>query len=267
MANLSITAAWEETAVFVTREGRLLFPIAFLLQSLPPAIVQILAPPATPGQMPEAGLWLLFLPVVFAAALVGVIAVSFLALRPGASVGEALQAGFRRFLPFLAALLLIGLGAALLMLPLMLILGALVAAGGGAASPALTLLLVLIPLPVFCVFWVRLMLIGPAAAVEPLGPIALIQRSWRLTEGHFWKLLGLLLLVILVGLVCLAAVHAVFGILIALLAGPATPGSLANSLALAVSALVQAVISAVSTTFIARIYAQLGGSGHADIFA
>jgi len=267
MAKLSITAAWEETAAFVKREGRLLLPIAFLLVSLPSAVLQILVPAPTPGKLPEPGLWMAFLPAILMLSMIGALAISFLALRPGASVGEALQVALRRLLPLLGALLLLVLGAVLLMLPLVLILAVLVVAGGDPASPALALLPPLILLPLMIALSVRLMVIQPAAAVEPIGPIALIRRSWRLTGGHFWQLFGLLLLVILVALVVLAAVAAVFGILISLVMGAATPGSLASFLIAIVSAVVQAVISAVTATLIARIYAQLSGSGHAGIFA
>lgn len=261
MAKLSITAAWDETAGFVKREGRLLFPIAFLLMSLPAAILQALAPVTTPGKLPEPGPWLLFVPVLVIASLVGALAISWLALRPGASVGEALQVGLRRFLPLLGAAVLLGFGLALLMVPVILIVGALAAASGGTASPALVLLLLLILIPVYLTIWVRLILMTPAASVEPLGPIALIRRSWQLTAGHVWKLLGFLLLIIVVALVAMIAVGAVFGILIAVLLGLPQPGSLAMFLISLVSALVQAAISGIFTALVARIYAQLSGAG------
>jgi len=140
------------------------------------------------------------------------------------------------------------------------------AAGGTAVPPALAVLLVLIVIPLYLVVWVRLILMTPAAAVEPIGPIAMIARSWRLTAGHFWKLLGFLLLIIVVGLVTLMAVGAVFGILIALIVGTPEPGNLAMFLISLVSALVQAVVSGIVTAFIARIYAQLAGAGRADVF-
>jgi hypothetical protein len=269
MAKLSITAAWEETAVFVKREARLLFPIAFLLLSLPAAILQAMMPVTEPGRMPEPGLWLGFLPVLLVGSLIGTLAVSYLALRPGASVGEALQIGLRRFLPLLGAVLLIGCGAALIMVPLIMIVGVIAAAGGGTAvPPAFAVLLVLIMVPLYLFVWVRLILMTPAAAVERIGPIGLIRRSWELTAGHFWRLLGFFLLILIVSVVMLGAVAAVFGILIALIVGPPQPGNLAMFLISLVSALVQAVVSAVLTAFIARIYAQLAGpTVAAEVFA
>jgi hypothetical protein len=265
MAKLSITAAWEETAAFVKREGRLLFPIAFLLMSLPGAILRALAPVTEPGKLPEAGPWLLFVPVLLVASLVGGLAVSSLALRPGASVGEALQVGLRRFLPLLGAALLVGCGAALAMLPVLMLVGVL-AAASPAAAPVLAGLLVAILVPFYLFLWVRLILLTPAAAAEPLGPVALVRRSWQLTAGHSLRLLGFLVLVIIVALVTMMAVAAVVGILIAVTVGAPQPGNLAMFLVSIVSALVQAVISGILTAFIARIYVQLSGRG-AEVFA
>lgn len=268
MARLSISRAWEETAAFARREARLLFPVAFLLMSLPGSILQAMAPVTTPGKLPELGLWLAFLPVVVIGSLVGGLAISHLALRPGASVGEALQIGLRRFLPLLGAAVLVGVGVSLLMIPLILIVAVLATpASAGAVPPALAVLPVLLMIPVLVVVWVRLILMTPAAAAESVGPIALIRRSWDLTRGHFWRLLGFLVLLILVSLVVLTAVGAIGGILVILIAGQPQPGSIAMFLVLLISALVQAVVSGLFTAFIARIYAQLAGTGDEMVFA
>ncbi|MEA3029058.1 MAG: hypothetical protein QOJ53_2436 [Sphingomonadales bacterium] len=265
MALLSISKAWEETADFARREARLLFPVAFLLMSLPGSILQAMAPVTTPGKAPEAGLWLLFVPVAVVSSLIGGLAISYLALRPGASVGEALQIGLRRVLVLLGAALLVGIAAAVLMIPLILIIALL--AAPGVVPPALAVIPILLMIPVLLLFWVRLILITPAAAAESIGPVALIRRSWQLTRGHYWRLLGFLLLVILVSLVVLMAVGAIGGILVYLVAGQPQPGSIAMFLVLLISALVQAVVSGLFTACIARIYAQLAGTGDQDVFA
>ena len=77
MANLSITTAWNETASFVQREARLLFPIAFLLIALPGGLLQMLMPATVPGQPPEFGAWLLIVPVGIIAGMIGSISISF----------------------------------------------------------------------------------------------------------------------------------------------------------------------------------------------
>lgn len=41
---------------------------------------------------------------------------------------------------------------------------------------------------------IRLLLVPPVIAIEKLGPIAAIRRSWELTTGQFWRFLGIFLL-------------------------------------------------------------------------
>lgn len=266
MANLSISEAWNETVAFVRREGQLLFPIAFLLISLPSALMQASLPVMVPGELPQPGLWMLMVPFAALLAMVGNLAINLLALRPGTSVGESLQHGARRLIVLFAASLLVGVGFMLALIPLLLVLSVLmVATGPGALVPLLTLLL-MIPLLLFA--WVRLiLLLTPIAAVEPIGPVALLRRSWELSRGQGLKLLGLILLMMVLALVVSMAVGAIFGLLIWAVAGPPLPGTLGAWLLLTVSALVQAVLSSVFAVLIARVYAQLTPQGPSSVFA
>ena len=268
MANLSITTAWNEAAAFVAREARLLFPVAFLLIALPGGIVQLVMPQTALGQPPQAGAWLLLVPAAVILGMIGTIALSHLALRPGASVGEALQLGARRFIMLFAASLLVGLAAALLMIPLLALIG-----GGAALSGAPPerlvgpiLLLTLVFIVAVVSLWVRLMLMTPVAAAETAGPVAILRRSWALTRGHFWKLLGFVLLVLLLFAVISSVVGAIGGIAIVFLAGPPDPGSLAAFLVILVGVAVNMVLSLYFTALVARIYAQLAG-GPGQVFA
>src|SRR5688572_19597805 len=227
MATLSITQAWNETADFVRREAGLLFPISFMLLALPNALMELLIPPPPmPGQAPEAGLWLLLIPLLVVAGIIGNVAISYLALRPGSSVGEALRRGAARMPALLGAAILLGIAFVVLffivaLFVAMLVPGAMTAAQGGTPTPAMLrgiLYVMLIIAPVAIYFAARLMVMTPAAAAESGGPFVLIARSWGLTAGHVWKLVGFLLLVaILVGILT-AAIEAVVGILFALLA-------------------------------------------------
>ena len=254
--SLSVSTAWDETAAVAKREARLLFPIAFLLLSLPAAILQLIAPVTAPGRLPEPGLWLAFVPVVLVASLIGALAISRLALAPGEGAGAAFRAGLRGFLPLLGAALLVGFAGALLTMAAVL-LAVTIAAPPLSALPLLALFVLLV------FFWVRLMLLTPAAAIEPIGPARLIMRSWALTAGNFWRLFGFLLVAAIVSLVALMAAGAVGGIAIRLAAGQPQPGSLALVLVLLVSALLQAAISGLFTAFVARLYAQLAGDSPA----
>ncbi|MGZ8348906.1 MAG: glycerophosphoryl diester phosphodiesterase membrane domain-containing protein [Allosphingosinicella sp.] len=267
MANLSITTAWNETAAFVTREGRLLFPIAFLLVALPGVVLQAAMPTPVPGQPVEPGPWLLLLPVALVSTLIGMLALAFLALRPGSSVAEALQAGGRRFLPVFAATLLVALAALVLALPLLFLIRA---QASGVSNPALGPIggLLVIALVVAYVFvWVRLMLMTPVGANENLGPVAIVTRSWELTRGHFWRLLGFVLLLGLAALVVMFAISLIAGVLIFLLAGPPEPDGLSFYLLLVLAALMQSVFSTLFVTLVSRIYAQLASAGTPNVFA
>lgn len=267
MPALSITDAWNETAAFMGREGRLVLPVGFMLIALPGAIVQAASPTAQPNQMPEPGLWLALVPLWLVATLIGNLAISTLALRPGISVGEAIQQGTRRFLPVLGAALLIGVGAMVAMIPMMLLVVLVaIATGLSPANPAIAALPILIVLPLLIFFWVRLLPINPVGAVEPVGPVAILKRSWALTAGHFWQLFGFLLLFLIVWMVVVGVVAGVGGILIALAAGPPQPDSLSFYLMLILSTLIQAGLASVFGVMVARIYAQLAPPDPGPVF-
>src|SRR4051812_11494944 len=185
---LSVSTAWDETAALARREPLRLLAIAFFLLSLPAAILRLIAPVTAPGHLPEPGPWLAIVPVVPVATLIGALAISRLALRPGEGAGAALAVGIRRFLPLLGAAFLVGLAGALLVMAAILVAATI-------AAPILSFLPVLALLALLLFFWVRLMLLTPVAAVEPIGAAGLIRRSWALTAGNAWRLFGTLLTV------------------------------------------------------------------------
>lgn len=273
MTSLSLGTAWNETTAFVKREGRLLLPIAFLLIALPVAAAASTIPQGgAPGQGPAIGLWIVLLPAAALIGLIGQVAIAYLALRPGASVGEALARGGRRFLSLLAAYLVVGLACAAVIFIIALV-ASLLLPGVTSRPPdpqtgaVFVLLLVLIMLPLFLFVWTRMMLSNAIAAAEGGGPIVILQRSWRLTGPWFWQLLGFVVLSAVLATVVTFAVQAVFGIAIFALAGPPRPGNLSAVLILLVSAAINTLVTVFLTTMIARIYAQLVPDSRAEIFA
>lgn len=276
MANLSITTAWNEASTFVSREARLLFPLAFMLVALPMAVVGALAPqPQTPQEVSQPGLWFgLFL----AAALMGVVgnlAISTLALRPGQSVGEAIGRGFRRFPSLLGAILLLMLAgmalffiAAIIMV--MLVPGAASSASAGVANPALaaaTGLVILLLLPVLLYFGARLAPMTPLAAAEDTGPIGVLSRSWTLTRGHALKLVAFLIVIGLTAGVISFAVQAIAGLAAMAATGSIQPGTTGAFVVQLVLAAVNTVVATYITCTIAFIYAQLSGTRGAEVFS
>ncbi|QPQ55982.1 glycerophosphoryl diester phosphodiesterase membrane domain-containing protein [Allosphingosinicella flava] len=252
MKPLSISAAWNETAAFVKREAGLLFPIALAFLALPSIVVQFFMPEAAPGQQPELGAWMFLLLPLILLTLIGSLAITALALRPAQSVQEAIGHGMRRILPVLGAAFLLGLGSFTIALPASILIALL-----GLAERTTTILMVLLFLAILTFLWIRFILLTPAAVAEPLGPVALLKRSWNLTRGHFSKLIGFITVLTIVALIILIAVSLIFGTVIALLFGAPEPRNLSYVLTLIVSGVASAVFSVYITVAIARIYAQL----------
>lgn len=265
MARLSITTAWNETVAFVKAEGRLLFPLAFMAVALPAAAVRALVPVVPAGEAPPAGPWLAAAIVALILAAIGYLAISYLALRAGASVREALVRGATRMPLLIAAGILIGCGlVALAFLISIVVTLAVVGAAGGASAPPGTAemgrvagILLLILAPILLFVFARLLPLTPTVAVEAGGPFALLARSWRLTAGYSLKLMAFVAVLFALSLVLQIAVEAVFGSLFILTAGPAAPGSISSILTLLVMAALQTVLVAYLGTLVARIYAQL----------
>lgn len=256
MKKLSITTAWNETAPFVKRQFGLLFLIAFGLVALPTIILQAAMPAAPPGQPPEGGSWMLLVIPVIVLGVVGSLTITTLALARASDAREAFLHALRRFAPVLLATLLLGLAAALVALPVAVILVLL--AGTGAGGLVLVTLAIVLA---FVFVWVRMMLLNPVGAVEPIGPVAILRRSWMLTAGRFWKLLGFLVVMVILFVVVTFAVSAVLGSVIILLAGQPQDGNLTQVLLLLLNGLLNAGFSVFLTVMIARIYAQLTGEG------
>ncbi len=276
MNRLSITTAWNEALAFVRREGHLIFPIAFLLGALPGAAVQLLGPgQPQPGEVPQPGAWMLLMPVAILLGLIANVAISYLALRPGISIGDALRRGLRRFLAMLGAVLIVGLigGVVILIvstLAVMLVPGASEGIASGRPPSQETLaslgLVFLLLVPPVLFFIARLSLMGPVAAAEDVGPIAILGRSWRLTSGHWWRLLGFILLATIAFGVVALAVQFVLGSAVMLVAGRPEQGSLSFVALVLVEAALNAVFYMFVAATFARIYAQLTGEGVAEVF-
>ena len=270
MAKLSISNAWNETSLFLGREARLVAPIALLLIAIPGIAVQLLGPQdnANPGAAELIlGLVLLFASTI--AGLIGAIAITHLALRPGASVREALGVGLRRFFPLLVSSLLIGLVFGILAILLLTLLAGSVLERGviNPAEMVTTLMPIVVILTILGVaLWVRFMLMTPVVTAEPVGPIGIIRRSFALTSGHYWRLLGMVLLLLLVAVVTLIAVSLVLGISLALLFGPPVPGSATWIINGIISTLFQTILTVILAVLVARIYAQLSGTVNPQVF-
>lgn len=256
---LSIGKAWDETSAFLAREARLVAPVALATFALP-AVLDAWAYPA--GTARGGAGWLMI--IVLLAVLLGQMTVVLLVNGWRGSIGEAMGKAARRVPVLVAAMILIFLPIAVI--ATVALGSALVGAGltdPAAVTPAalmkvpgLKWVIVLLVL-LFVFLGARLFVASATAVSEPVGPIALIRRSWTLTSGSFWRLLALFLLLMLVGLVLNAAVTTVVGSIATLVAGEARPFNTSALIVALVSGLVGALVSTVSSAMAGRVYAQL----------
>jgi hypothetical protein len=255
---ISLSAAWDETKAILAREGRLLAAVALAMLVLPGIILDLSMPVTQPGKMPPAGPWLAVAAVALAISLAGQLALIRLALGTGGSVGDAIVHGFRRLLPYLAALLL-------WVLPLMLIAAALyVAAGVGTETPrGLPAFGFLVVVLVGLFVAIRLLLSSSVASAEDHGPLGILKRSWALGRGNWWRLFAFALLFVITLLVLLSATSAVLGSVIAAATGGLKPWSLGTLLLALVSQLISSAVSVVFFVMLARMYRQVAGGGSA----
>ena len=249
MAKLSISKAWDETREVLRRDGKLLTTVALALIVLPGVVQNVVAPPTSPGELPEPGLWLVIALIAFLIGIVGQLAVIRLATGPQTTVGEAISHGARRMPIYLGAMLLI------FGVPLLVMFGLARSIQGsnpsGGAAISFLLLFVL-----FIYLIVRFCLASAVASSEQVGPIGVLQRSWALSRGNWWRLFGFIVLFVIAVLLLMVATGALIGILVSLFFGTPEPMSVG---ALIIALATQAVVAAVTVVFmvmIARLYLQ-----------
>lgn len=262
MSKLSISRAWEESQRVLAHDGRLLASVALALVLLPEVIVSVISPGANvSGEQGPSWLPLLSL-VVLILGVIGQIAIIRLALGGAISVGQAITHGARRFVPGLAA-------AVLLFVPLLIVSGvlfgalagpaALAAARNGTMDPSVTRVFFLLSIAIALIF-ARFLLIMPVTTAEAGGPIHILRRAWELGSGHYLRLLGFFVLIVIAAGVLLLATQFLGGILVRTLFGDAKPLSVGALVIALITGVAQTAFMVVFATLLARIYAQLAGA-------
>lgn len=258
MAAMSIGKAWEEAVAFVARERSLLFPVALLFVALPGLILQEMTPPELATWTMDKGAMPDIPPSFILSTLIGVIIIWFgslalfaLALRPGISVGEALRLSLSR-LPVLLGTALVVIGT---LLGIAIVGMIVVVAFSMVAKPvaaALAALLVTAGAAVMLFASVRLLLLNPVVIDGHEGVMASLRHSWALTRGHFWRLLGFILVLTLLSAIVGSAAQVIFGLFGRLIAG-AEGARLIGGVAAAV---VSTVVQVYMLVMLARLYRQ-----------
>ncbi len=260
MAKASISTAWDESKRVFATDSRALSAVALALLVLPSATLGTVAPQSLMGIAPtEIGPTLIAIAVMLIG-LVGRVTIARIAIGPSAMLSSALAESARRALAAAGAFLLFMIPVALLMAPFI----PAVLANPTDPPPAATVAFLLIFLVAFALGVRLLSMVIPAAADQGLGPIALLKRSWSLTRGHWWKLIGLLLLFFLASAVAVRAVGSVLGSILILVSGPIDPMTVSALLFALTLSLVSAAFIVLLWVMLGRIYVQLRGAAQAE---
>lgn len=266
MGHLSISRAWDETRVLLKRDGRLLTIVALALIALPTAIMGAVSPRGL-GQTSHAiGAGVVAL-IGSLLAVSGQLALIKLALMPGQAVGSAILHGIRRMPVFLLALILVMIGLFIAAIPfgaILAIAGVPLSKAAGATVNPITLIAILLYIALIIFLGVRLVMAAPVASAEPVGVIGVLRRTWQLTAGHWWRLLGFLVMFFVGMLIVLVAVTALTGVVAEMAFGAPDPLSASALVIALVQGLLNAAVTLVFLLMSARLYAQLAGRTEAQ---
>ena len=250
MAKLSISKAWDETGDVLRRDGKLLATVALALIVLPGVVQTMVAPTPVAGKLPEIGPWMIVLLVTLLIGLIGQLALIRLATGPQTTVGEAIAHGARRVWVYVTVALIV-------LVPLALAIVALMLWSQKTGENAGAALAMLILLGLFIYLFVRFIISMAVTSAEPMGPIAVIQQTWSMTRGNWWRLFGFVVLYIVAAILVMMAIGTMTRIIVGIALGPPAPMSVA---ALLITLVTQIAVSAVTVVFvvmIARMYLQL----------
>lgn len=258
---------WDRATEFLSDNLGTVTPIALLLILVPISIQGNLAP-LIKGSSATTVLVIRLVTLVLAmVSLVGQLAVMALALDPDRTTSEASTVARAR-LPRLLLVVIALIGAlCVAALPVVVMIAAagndpmllLQSDGGGLRAmtlpPGMGLGLVAYGLVASIVLlWLsaRLVLIYPVVVAENLG-FGAIARSFRLTQGLTWPIIGMLLLYAVVSTVTTLAAQTVFGSIFAIVAGSGGP-DLGVVLTAVIVAAVAAAFAVLSAAFTAKLY-------------
>ena len=233
-ANFDIGRVIQRTTALVGRNFVPFFVLALVLTGLPSLLLQVAMPrdPTALQQAPGAYVASIIIGALVSVAT-GVILQGALTRASvddlsgkGVQLGAAVSNAVALILPLIGLGLLVGLGA------------------------AVGFILLIVPGVYLLLCW---MVASPVMVVERLGVTASMQRSMQLTQGHRWAILGLVVLFFIAYMIVAAVVGAIVGGSIGELANPAGP----PLTFLIIMTLVSVVLSVVGTVGAAAVYFEL----------
>lgn len=253
--------AWNEAVATLKANRDVLVALGGVFLMLPAlAIMLLFAPPDMEGVKDPKVMMALFsewfqahpLPLIGLSLMTTIGTLAVLAMfcnRQRPTVAEAIKLGAIALLPLVAAQLLMGMGIGLA--------GGIIiaiAAATGVGALAAVAFVGVILLMIYAV--IRSMLVTPVVVNEQTyNPVKALQRSWSLTSGNFWRLLGFFALLTIATYIVSALIGGVGRLLFTLLAGQ-EGGKIGGAV---VASLAGAVTNLVYLASLASTHRQLGG--------
>jgi Membrane domain of glycerophosphoryl diester phosphodiesterase len=267
MPQLSISRAWEESRAIFARDGGLITAVALALLVLPATVAGVITPPV--GGRPSYEGRVISL-IAGCIGLAGQLAIVRLAIGPSTTVGQAIQHGVRRFLPTFAAVLMLVVAFAVIVIPVMLLLIWLRVVGmpvEGQQPPASFAIFSFAMAIAALLVSIKFCMIVPVSVAQQPGPLTILKRSWSITSGNYWRLLGFMLLIVVAAIIVLLAAQFVGLFAARLIAGNITPLSLAALVLSLFRAVASAGMTILFALMLSRIYLQLAGRNevHASV--
>ena len=268
MAKLDTNAAWKEASAIVSANREVLLALAGVFFMLPSLALTVIAgqPEIRPGMNAEQmtavmeefyakAWWIMLLSI--AVQIVGFLAMlTLMRDRSRPTVGEAIRASLLGALSALVSWLLTIFGLS--------VGGGLLIGLSSVISPVLAVAGALLFLAASIYVSLRLILVAPVIAVEGVhNPLTAMIRSWRLTQGNFWRILGFLLLILILFAVVAGIVMMIVGLILALVSS----GEPQRIVAAVFSSALGAVAVVSFAGIIAAIHRQRGGPAAADLSA
>jgi hypothetical protein len=259
---ISMGMVWDRTTAVIAGRLGILISITLLLLFAPPVAQAATDAVAGSSQVMR---WVggIVAIVVFLAAMWGALAITAVATDPAVDRGAALTIGSARIAPLFGIIVVLGLVAAVAMLPGVALIGV---AGFDVDRARLGLSQDNLDLGMFalgCLYFLVLALacLWIAAKLVPLLGVVVnerrgvraIGRSFALARGSTLKLIGVLILYSIVFTVVLLALNAVIGLIVRLIVGPEAPAAVGFAVAL-VTAAVTAGFSVLQSVFSAQFY-------------
>lgn len=270
MTMVTMGSVWDRTSEVLSGRAAMLAAIAIPTIFLPSVVRDAYVTYATPGTAPFRLIGGLLSLIAMVVLIWGQLALIAAASDPATDRARAFAIGKRRLLPVIGVTIVFLIAVLVSLLPAMILLGlsgidvstvattgkiAMQGANGGMVAAAFLYLAIWSIAMLFV--GARLSIWQPVLVNEHIG-LQAIARSWRLTKGATWRILGVLVLFMIVLLVATGAAQSVVGIVFRLILGA---NNIATAVFLATIAanIVSTIFVVIAAVFTAQLYRALAG--------